>query len=71
MSVITFDTLKFVERLKADIARIERDLLVVKWMVGATFGGVLALMLKAIGGLIIAPTGHKDAAPGHAHRISG
>lgn len=77
MSVITFDTLKFVERLKAagvpeglakaeaealagafsealetqlstkaDIARIERELLVVKWTAGATFGGVIALILK-------------------------
>ncbi|MBI5121593.1 MAG: DUF1640 domain-containing protein [Rhodospirillales bacterium] len=77
MTTITFDTLKFVERLKsagvpeehakaeaealagafsealetqistkADIAGVERELLVVKWITGATFGGVLALLLK-------------------------
>lgn len=52
MSVITFDTVKVQERLKAekvrfstkaDIARIERDLLVVKWTAKATFGGVSSL----------------------------
>lgn len=78
MATITFDTLKFVERLKAggvpesqakaeaealvsvfseamdsqlatkiDINRLERELLVVKWMVGLVLGGVLALILKA------------------------
>ncbi|OHC74624.1 MAG: DUF1640 domain-containing protein [Rhodospirillales bacterium RIFCSPLOWO2_12_FULL_58_28] len=78
MAAITFDTLKFVERLKAagisdshakaeaealagafsealetqlatksDIFRLERELLVLKWMGGATFGGVIALLLKA------------------------
>jgi len=78
MTVITFDTQKYVERLKAagaseahakaeaealaeafsealetqlatksDIARVERELLVLKWMTGATFGGVIALLLKA------------------------
>jgi len=77
MTTITFDTLKFVERLKAagisvahakaeaealagafsealetqlstkaDIAHVERELLAVKWITGATFGGVLAMLLK-------------------------
>ncbi len=77
MTTITFDTLKFAERLKAagiseahakaeaealagafsealetqlstkaDIAQLERELLVVKWISGATFGGVVALLLK-------------------------
>ena len=78
MATITFDTLKFVERLKAggvpesqakaeaealvsvfseamdsqlatkpDINRLERELLVVKWMVGLVLGGILTLILKA------------------------
>lgn len=78
MSSITFDTLKFVEKLKAagvpegqakaeaealvstfseamdsqlaaksDINRLERELLVVKWMVGLVLGGIVALILKA------------------------
>jgi hypothetical protein len=32
---------------KSDIARVERELLVMKWMAGATFGGAIALLLKA------------------------
>lgn len=32
---------------KSDIARVERELLVLKWMTGATFGGVIVLLLKA------------------------
>ncbi len=74
MSTITFDTLKFVEKLiaggvpeaqaealvtafseamdsqlaaKSDINRIERELLVIKWMVGLVLGGILTLILKA------------------------
>ena len=78
MATVTFDTLKFVERLKAggvpeaqakaeaealvtafseamdsqlttksDINRLERELLVVKWMVGLVLGGILTLILKA------------------------
>ncbi|MFZ2300375.1 MAG: hypothetical protein WAW10_00730 [Gallionella sp.] len=78
MASITFDTLKFVEKLKAagineshakaeaealvsafseamdsqlasksDINRLERELLVLKWMVGLVLGGILALVLKA------------------------
>ena len=78
MTTITFDTLKFVEKLKsagiaeehakaeaealvtafseamdaqlatkADINRLERELLVVKWMVGLVLGGIVTLMLKA------------------------
>ncbi|MDP2902889.1 MAG: DUF1640 domain-containing protein [Methylovulum sp.] len=78
MATITFDTLKFVEKLKAggvpetqakaeaealvtafseamdsqlatklDINRLERELLVVKWMVGLVLGGILTLILKA------------------------
>lgn len=78
MATITFDTLKFVERLKAggvpeaqakaeaealvtafseamdsqlstksDINRLERELLVIKWMVGLVLGGILTLILKA------------------------
>ncbi|OGR05578.1 MAG: DUF1640 domain-containing protein [Deltaproteobacteria bacterium RIFOXYD12_FULL_50_9] len=78
MTTITFDTLKFVERLKAagvpaeqakaeaealvdafseamdsqlatrsDINRLERELLVLKWMVGLVMGGIVALILKA------------------------
>lgn len=78
MTAITFDTLKFVEKLKAagvpegqakaeaealvtalseamdsqlatksDINRLERELLVVKWMVGLVLGGVVALVMRA------------------------
>ncbi|HLF95651.1 MAG TPA: DUF1640 domain-containing protein [Methylococcaceae bacterium] len=78
MATITFDTLKFVEKLtaagvpeahakaeaealvsafseamdsplatKSDINRPERELLVVKWMVGLVLGGIVALILKA------------------------
>ena len=78
MATITFDTLKFVEKLRAggvpeeqakaeaealvmafseamdsqldtktDINRLERELVVVKWMVGLVLGGILALILKA------------------------
>lgn len=77
MATITFDTLKFVEKLKAaganesqakaeaealasafseamdpqstsksDINRLERELLVLKWMVGMVIGGILTLVLK-------------------------
>ncbi|MDP2824378.1 MAG: hypothetical protein Q8O52_17070 [Sulfuritalea sp.] len=77
MSTITFDTLKFVEKLKAggvpeaqakaeaealvsafaeamdsqlatkhDINRIEKELVVLKWMSGIVMGGVLALIMK-------------------------
>ena len=78
MATITFDTLKFVEKLRAggvleeqakaeaealvtafseamdsqpatktDINRLERELLVIKWMVGLVLGGILTLILKA------------------------
>ena len=78
MATITFDTLKFVEKLKAggvsevqakaeaealvtvfseamdsqlatklDINRLEREVLVIKWMVGLVLGGILALIIKA------------------------
>ena len=78
MATITFDTLKFVEKLRAagvseaqakaeaealvtafseamdsqlasksDINRLERELLVLKWMVGLVLGGVLTLIMKA------------------------
>lgn len=78
MSTITFDTLKFVEKLKAggvpeaqakaeaealvsafseamesqlanksDINRIEKELVVLKWMTGIVMGGILALIMKA------------------------
>lgn len=78
MSTITFDTLKFVEKLKAggvpeaqakaeaealvsafseamesqlatrnDINRIEKELVVLKWMSGIVMGGVLTLIMKA------------------------
>jgi hypothetical protein len=78
MATITFDTLKFVEKLKAagipeahakaeaealvsafseamdsrlatksDVNRLERELLVLKWMVGLVLGGIVALVLKA------------------------
>ena len=78
MGTITFDTLKFVEKLRAggvpeeqakaevealvtafseamdsqlatktDINRLERELIVIKWMVGLVLGGILALILKA------------------------
>ncbi|EIC22570.1 hypothetical protein [Thiorhodovibrio frisius] len=32
---------------KADINRLERELLVVKWMVGLVLGGIVTLMLRA------------------------
>jgi hypothetical protein len=78
VATITFDTLKFVEKLRAggvpeeqakaeaealvtafseamdsqlatktDINRLERELVVIKWMVGLVLGGILALILKA------------------------
>ena len=76
MATITFDTLKFVEKLKAgvneshakaeaealvpafseamdsqlatktDINRLEKELIVLKWMVGLVLGGILTLVLK-------------------------
>jgi len=78
MATITFDTLKFVRRLKeagvaekhaeaeaealaevfsealdtqlatkADIARLEGELKLIKWMLGLVIGGISALILKA------------------------
>lgn len=85
MATVTFDTLKFVEKLRAagvpepqakaqaevlasalseamevqlatksdirdvrsDIARLERDMYVLKWMMGMMIGGITALVLKA------------------------
>ena len=85
MATVTFDTLKFVEKLRAagvsepqakaqaevlvsalseameiqlatkedirdvrsDISRLERDLFVLKWMMGMMIGGITALVLKA------------------------
>jgi hypothetical protein len=78
MATIAFDTLKFVEKLKAagvnelhakaeaealvsafseamdsqlatksDINRLEKELIVLKWMVGLVLGGILTLVLKA------------------------
>jgi hypothetical protein len=78
VATITFDTLKYVEKLRAggvpeeqakaeaealvtafseamdsqlatknDINRLERELVVIKWMVGLVLGGILALILKA------------------------
>ncbi len=35
---------------KADITRLERELLVVKWMTGAIVAGVVSLLLKAFAG---------------------
>ncbi len=35
---------------KADLARLERELLVVKWMSGATVAGVISLLLKSFFG---------------------
>lgn len=84
MATVTFDTLKFVEKLRAagvpeaqakaqaevlvsalseameiqlatksdialvraDIVRLERELFVIKWMMGLLLGGVTALVLK-------------------------
>ena len=76
MASVTFDTLKFIEKLKdggvpevqakaealviafseamdtplatkTDINRLERELLVVKCMVGLVLGGIFTLILKA------------------------
>jgi len=78
VATITFDTLKFVEKLKsggvsdkqakaeaealmvafseamdsqlatkADVNRLEREVLVIKWMVGLVLGGILTLIIKA------------------------
>jgi hypothetical protein len=33
---------------KSDINRLDRELLVVKWMVGLVLGGILTLILKAL-----------------------
>ena len=84
MTTVTFDTLKFVEKLRAagvpepqakaqaevlasalseamqvqlatkediravrsDIARLERELYVIKWMMGLVLGGVVAIILR-------------------------
>ena len=77
MTTITFDTLKYVEKLRAagvpeaqakaeaealvsafseamegqlatknDINRIEKELVVLKWMTGIVIGGVIALIMK-------------------------
>ncbi|QDX81325.1 DUF1640 domain-containing protein [Denitratisoma sp. DHT3] len=77
MASITFDTLKYAERLKAagttenqakakakalagafseameaqlatktDIYRVERELVVLKWMTGIVLGGIIALIMK-------------------------
>ncbi len=35
---------------KADIARLERELLVVKWMTSAIVAGVVSLLLKSFAG---------------------
>ena len=35
---------------KADIARLERELSVVKWMTGAIVAGIVSLLLKAFAG---------------------
>ena len=35
---------------KGDIARLERELSVVKWMTGAIVAGVVSLLLKAFAG---------------------
>ena len=32
---------------KTDINRLERELIVIKWMVGLVLGGILTLILKA------------------------
>lgn len=32
---------------RTDINRLERELLVIKWMVGLVLGGIVALVLKA------------------------
>ncbi|MBX3629515.1 MAG: hypothetical protein KF908_06270 [Nitrosomonas sp.] len=32
---------------KNDIQRIERELLVIKWMIGLVLGGIITLILKA------------------------
>lgn len=44
MSTITFDTLK---ATKNDINRIEKELVILKWMTGIVMGGILALIMKA------------------------
>jgi protein-L-isoaspartate O-methyltransferase len=77
MAAVTFDTLKFVERLKAagvpeeqakalseaqrevfagaldttlatkaDVVRIETELKLMKWMIGATFAAVMAVLVR-------------------------
>ncbi len=33
--------------IRADIGRVERELLVFKWMMGLVLGGIVALVLKA------------------------
>lgn len=78
MTTLTFDTLKFANRLKSagvpapqaeaeaealadafseamdaqlasksDIHRIERELIVLRWMTGIIMGGIIALIMKA------------------------
>lgn len=82
MASITFDTLKFVEKLRsagvpdaqakaeaeallsafseamesqlatwADTNRIERELLVIKWITGATFAAVMAILVRLFTGI--------------------
>ena len=38
---------QFAPKSKADINRLERELLVLKWMVGLVLGGIITLVLKA------------------------
>jgi hypothetical protein len=33
---------------RMDIHRIEREMMVIKWMTGATFAGVVALLMKML-----------------------
>ncbi len=43
-----FDKLEArMEKLETRMVKVERDLAVLKWMVAATFAGVLSLVLKA------------------------
>jgi hypothetical protein len=49
MASITFAPLKYPAQLatKTDIYRIERELVVLKWMTGIVLGGIVALIMKA------------------------
>ena len=44
---IQLATKQDIRDVRSDISRLERDLFVLKWMMGMMIGGIIALVLKA------------------------